>query len=289
MITFSDISFSYDEREELSLQQIAGEVKSGECIVVTGKSGCGKTTLSRFVNGLIPELYEGKLQGNCQVADYQNPGTPIYQLSEQVGSVFQNPKTQFFTTDVLSELAFACENLGMERTKMEQRIAEVAAMFQIEHLLERDMFSLSGGEKQLIAIASAYMPNPRILVLDEPSSNLDFSTIEHLQVILTKLKQNGITLLIVEHRLYYLQSLADKFWVIEEGRLQQSYTATELQNLTVPERLRLGLRSVRLESEIAQIPEQSRQAETNMKQLTIHDLLVCYPRAKKKQQWMLNS
>ena len=173
MLSGKNISFVYEDAAQPSLDHVDMEVGKGQLLVITGKSGCGKTTISRIVNGLIPELYEGELDGHCLLDGTETIDQPIYQLSRRVGSVFQNPKTQFFTTDVRSELAFPLENMGMERETISKRMDQVTALFGIERLLDRSMFSLSGGEKQMIAIASSCMANPELLVLDEPSSKLD--------------------------------------------------------------------------------------------------------------------
>ncbi|MBS7578248.1 MULTISPECIES: ABC transporter ATP-binding protein [unclassified Enterococcus] len=280
MLEFKAVNFTYQENNIPAIQDINLTIKAGEFIVLTGKSGCGKTTLSRIINGLIPELYEGQLEGNFSIDSTINSQSEIFQFTEKVGSVFQNPKTQFFTTDVLSELAFPCENVGLERQIIQERIIETAKQFEIEHLLDRDMFSLSGGEKQIIAIASAYMLRPQILILDEPSSNLDFQTTNKLQKILAKFKSDGLTVIIIEHRLYYLRMLADYFWIIENGQLIEKYTPAQLINLLDTQRQALGIRAPKLF--INPTPVNKKTTPAKQQQiLSIANLNYKYPKSSK--------
>lgn len=275
-IRLNHVSFHYENTH--GLNDISFTITPGECLVLCGKSGCGKTTITRLLNGLIPELFEGTITGQVDINQYDTSQTPIYTLSEIVGSVFQNPKTQFFTVDVESELAFACENMGMSPTIIHERMAEVAQLFDIVHLLGRKMFDLSGGEKQLVALASAYMIQPEILVLDEPSSNLDLTTIEKIKQILLAIKKRGCTIVIAEHRLYYLKDLADRFILIVEGTLHASYNAKEFATLEQPVLQKLGLRTLSLESITTQAPSITQQHPTDTLELTA--IAARYPKAK---------
>lgn len=176
MISFQNVTFSYQENgEPKSLDSINLEVNNGECILLCGKSGCGKTTMTRLLNGMIPNFYEGKLQGTVLLDGQSLFDLPMYEISKQVGSVFQNPRTQFYTVNTTSEIAFGCENLGMESQKIARCIEQTAEDLQIKYLLNRNIFNLSGGEKQIIAFASIYAMSPQVYVLDEPSSNLRYS------------------------------------------------------------------------------------------------------------------
>ncbi|OZG50264.1 ABC transporter ATP-binding protein [Bombiscardovia coagulans] len=244
MLEVNGISFTYEDHIQPTLTDLSFQLASGEVLCLTGKSGCGKTTVSRFINGLIPELYEGQKEGNCQLEGTEIASLPMYQLSQRVGSVFQNPKTQFFTTDVTSELAFPLENLGVDRERIRSRIAEVAELFDISHLLDRSMFALSGGEKQMVAIASSYMLNPALLLLDEPSSNLDAQAVETLAGVLGKLKVMGLAMVVIEHRLYYLRDLADRFLVMDKGKAIQEFSSEQMASLSQDTRQQLGLRAL---------------------------------------------
>lgn len=245
MLSCDQVTFTYEEAARPSIRGVSVQADKGTLLVVTGKSGCGKTTLSRVINGLIPELYEGKLEGRCLLDGEETTSQPIYKLSRRVGSVFQNPKTQFFTTDVRSELAFPLENMGVEREAISRRLDQVSELFDIGHLLDRSMFALSGGEKQTVAIASSCMSDPELLVLDEPSSNLDVEAIESLRKILDRLKGLGMTMVVVEHRLYYLDGLADDFLVIQDGQVMDHLTPTAMRELDKESREAMGLRSLR--------------------------------------------
>lgn len=171
---------------------------------------------------------------------------PMYEISKRVGSVFQNPRTQFYTVNTTSEIAFGCENLGMEPQEIAERVKQTAKDLQIEYLLNRNIFNLSGGEKQIIAFASIYAMSPQIYVLDEPSSNLDIQAIEKVRKILSLLKQQGKTVIIAEHRTYYLKDLIDRAIYMEDDKVVGEYTMAELARLTYEERVNSGIRTVDL-------------------------------------------
>ena len=247
MISFQNVTYSYQESgEPKSLDSINLEVKDGECILLCGKSGCGKTTITRLLNGMIPNFYEGKLQGTVMVDGKNLFDLPMYEISKRVGSVFQNPRTQFYTVNTTSEIAFGCENLGMEPQEIAERVKQTAKDLQIEYLLNRNIFNLSGGEKQIIAFASIYAMSPQIYVLDEPSSNLDIQAIEKMRKILSLLKQQSKTVIIAEHRTYYLKDLIDRAIYMEDGKVVGEYTMAELARLTYEERVNSGIRTVDL-------------------------------------------
>ena len=176
----------------------------GKCVLLCGESGCGKTTLTRLINGLIPHFYEGTFSGKVTVAGHDIAATKPEAMANIVGSVFQNPRSQFFNLDTTGEIAFGCENLGLPTAEIRERVQSAARELGIEDLLDRDIFALSGGEKQKIAVASAYALNPDIFVFDEPSSNLDHAACTELAVLMKRLKEQGKTLVIAEHRLHYL-------------------------------------------------------------------------------------
>lgn len=243
MIDLHDVTFAYEDQETI-IQEVELQVKSGEFIVLCGKSGCGKSTLLRILNGLIPELYTGELTGTGSVLDQELLTKEFNAYVRDIGVVFQNPKTQFFTSDVYSELAFAMENYGIPREEMIRRIDEITSLFSLEEFLERSMFHLSGGQKQLIAFASASMLKHRLFLLDEPSSNLDEATIEQLKAYLQVLKNQGMTIIVSEHRLYYLTDLADRYLVMDKGHIVKGYTSQEMRTKSSLEIKEMGLRSL---------------------------------------------
>lgn len=247
MISFQNVTYSYQENgEPKSLNSINLKVKDGECILLCGKSGCGKTTMTRLLNGMIPNFYDGNLQGAVLLDGKNLFDLPMYEISKQVGSVFQNPRTQFYTVNTTSEIAFGCENLGMEQEIIAARVKQTAKDLEIEHLLDRNIFNLSGGEKQITAFASIYAMSPQVYVLDEPSSNLDIQAIEKVRKILSLLKQQGKTIIIAEHRTYYLKDLVDRALYMENGKIIREYTMADLADLTFEEQLQSGIRTVDL-------------------------------------------
>ena len=210
MIELENVSFSYDGQEHDGLHDINLKILDGECVLFCGRSGCGKTTITRLVNGLIPQFYQGELHGRVLVDGQEISNLPMYQIAAKVGSVFQNPRTQFFNVDTDSEIAFGIENEARPPQELAERVEQTTEDLHIQKLRSRNIFELSGGEKQKIAFASVYAMNPKIYLLDEPSSNLDMTSIQELKEHLRLIKSQGKTILIAEHRLYYLMELADR-------------------------------------------------------------------------------
>lgn len=246
MVDIEQVDFSYHgEETHGSLHQINIQVKPGECVLLCGKSGCGKTTITKLINGLISHFNDGDLSGKTIVDDMVVAETPMYQLSEKVGSVFQNPKSQFFNIDSDSELAFGLENNGVAPAIIRQQVDKTVRDLHIEHLLHRDIFSMSGGEKQTLAFASVYAMNPEIYVLDEPSANLDRASTLTLGEQLKYIKSQGKSIVIAEHRLYYLTDIIDRAVFIVDGKIVKEYSRKEFLSLTDEERCRMGLRTLR--------------------------------------------
>lgn len=244
MIEIEDVSFTYERTGQLSLANISLSVQTGECVLLCGKSGCGKTTLTRLLNGMIPDFYQGKFSGSIRVNGFDPVSCPMYELSKCVGTVFQNPRTQFYTVNTTSEIAFGCENHGMAPEKILKRVIQAADDLSMEGLLNRNIFQLSGGEKQKIAFAGIYALNPDIYVLDEPSSNLDCFAIRELRAILEHLKSQGKTIILAEHRTWYLKDLVDRAVYMEQGKIIREYSMEEIAALSMQERLETGIRPV---------------------------------------------
>ena len=246
MIEFENVSFAYTGQEHDGLRDINLKISDGECVLFCGRSGCGKTTITRLVNGLIPQFYQGELQGRVLVDGQEISSLPMYQIAAKVGSVFQNPRTQFFNVDTDSEIAFGIENEARPPQELIERVEQTADDLRIQKLRNRNIFELSGGEKQKIVFASVYAMNPQIYLLDEPSSNLDMTSIQELGEHLRLIKKQGKTVLIAEHRLYYLMELADRIVYLEKGEIKGIYTLEEFRQLSEQERERMGLRAVDL-------------------------------------------
>ena len=173
----------------------------------------------------------------------------MYKISSRVGSVFQNPRTQFFNVDTDSEIAFGIENEAIPPKELHKRLAETADALHINSLRGRSIFELSGGEKQKIAFASVYAMNPDIYLLDEPSSNLDMAAIKALREHLRLIKAQGKTILIAEHRLYYLMDIADRIVYLEQGHIAGEFTPPAFQELSTNTRKEMGLRAIDLKAE----------------------------------------
>lgn len=243
MIQFQNVSATIQGSR--ILDNINLTVNDGEFVLLCGESGCGKTTLTRLVNGLIPHFVKDvEIDGTVTVEGMNIAESPMYKIAESVGSVFQNPKTQFFNTDSSAEIAFGLENIGADWDFMHKRVAKTIADLKIENLSDRSVFSLSGGEKQLLAFASVYAMNPQVYVLDEPSANLDHEAMEKLRRILETVKKSGHTVLIAEHRLSYLYGLADRIVYLKAGRIEREFTAAKFAGLSESERTAMGLRSI---------------------------------------------
>ncbi len=246
-IRLDDISFSYDGTGNGEIKNISISVPVGGCVVITGRSGCGKTTVTRLINGLIPEFFNGELTGSVFVDGDNLAEKQIYQIAEKIGSVFQNPKTQFFNTDTDGEIAFGLENKGVIQQEIVEKVKKTADDLNIKNLLKRSIFSLSGGEKQKIVFASVYAMNPDIYLLDEPSSNLDTVAIDDLRKYIQILKNQGKTIIIAEHRLYYLKDLADEIYYMDAGKIKYQWKQDAFLKLSENERIQLGLRSLQYE------------------------------------------
>ena len=218
-------------------------IPDGQVVVLCGESGCGKTTLTRLINGLILHYFPGELTGSVEVDGKNVSEQPLWETAGQVGSVFQNPRSQFFNVDTTSELSFGCENLGMPREEIFRRLEKTAAALGLEPLLGRSIFELSGGEKQKIACGGAFMMEPGVFVLDEPSSNLDADAILDLRELVAYLKSLGKTVVLSEHRLYYLRGIADRYVYIRDGGVAGDYTAEEFAAIPWEERREMGLRA----------------------------------------------
>lgn len=244
MIEIENVSFYYQGNEQMgAVNHLSLSIPKGQVVVLCGESGCGKTTVTRLMNGLIPNFYKGDLTGAVRVNGRDITKMPLYVIAENTGSVFQNPRSQFFNVDTDSELSFACENLGYPKDEIVARVRETVKDFKIERLLGKSLFHLSGGEKQMIACASVCVTAPDVMILDEPSSNLDVRHISILAKIIQKWKAQGKTVIISEHRLYYLTHIADRFVCLAKGKKVFDLSADELRKQDMEKLSALGLRT----------------------------------------------
>lgn len=242
-IDIRNASFTYPGAESPSLDNVSLSIPKGECVVITGPSGCGKTTLTRLINGLIPHVYEGELTGTVLISGRDSSTWDAGELGTTVGSVFQNPRSQFVNIDVTSEIAFGCENLGLAREEIVERVHRCARLLDIEHLLGRRVEGLSGGQKQLVIVASALAMDPDILVLDEPTASLDVDAMRCLAHVLEILRAQGKTVIVSEHRLWWLGGVADRVIRMRAGKIVGDWPASKYQDIPWRERLEAGERA----------------------------------------------
>jgi len=246
MIQLCNLSFRYLGSDRPSVEDVSLNIGSGECVLLCGASGSGKTSILRLINGLIPHFYEGDLQGRCRVATMDTQETPLYQLSATVGSVYQNPRSQFFNVDTNSEVAFGIENMALPRHELVRRFDRAVETAGIGDLMNRSIFELSGGEKQKIAFASVYAMDPEVVLLDEPSANLDDLKTQELRTHLSALKAEGKTIVICEHRLHFLKGLIDRVIYMDAGKVAGQFSGAEFFAIQDAARIEMGLRTFQL-------------------------------------------
>lgn len=241
MIDFQNVYFSYKDGE-LTVKDISFSINPGECVILCGRSGSGKSTILRTVSGLAPVFYEGFLQGKIEV-DRQIPAElESENRAKLFGVVFQDPRSQFFMNTVQDEICFAAENIGVPSKKIREMLNEVSNFVGIEGLLSRNIDELSSGQKQKVAIASSLILQPKVLILDEPTSNLDAQGAKTLVEIIKKIKGRGIAIIISEHRFDVFKEAADRFLYIDRGKLNKIWTREEFENLSDEKLSSLGLR-----------------------------------------------
>ncbi len=245
-VELENVSFAYADGKPL-IDDFSLNLAPGEVVVITGPSGSGKTTLTRLVNGLLPHFFPGSMTGQVRVNTKDLATLASWERGRIIGSVFQDPRSQFFADEVASEIAFGCENYGFSHTEIVERVHRSAEDLRISELLPRQLRGLSYGMRQKVAIASAHAIGPQVFVLDEPSANLDLQATDDLRRAISEMKNLGKTVLISEHRLYYLMDIADRILCVDQGHLTGSFTPTELQQLSAAELTELGLRVPRLE------------------------------------------
>jgi energy-coupling factor transporter ATP-binding protein EcfA2 len=217
MIRIEDVTFTYAGRKKPAIRNVNLNINRGEFILVVGASGSGKSTLLRLLNGLIPHFYEGEFRGRVLVDGVDTRETSVSKLSRKIGLVFQNPDNQIVTLHVKRELAFGLENIGMRREEIEKRIRGIIKEIHMERIEDKYTDELSGGEKQLLAIAATLAMEPDIIVLDEPTSELDTANAMRIAGILRKVHEKGKGVIVSEHRLDLFIPLADRIVVIDDG------------------------------------------------------------------------
>jgi energy-coupling factor transport system ATP-binding protein len=275
IVDIENVSFQYKGSDKGLLKNVSLSVKQGETLLLCGASGSGKTTLIRLINGLIPHYYSGNLEGSVCVADHDISKTELCKLAGIVGTVFQNPRSQFFSVDTDGEIVFGPENIGLDPPEIKRRSALVTKELNLEKLLGRSLFELSGGEKQKIACGSVSALLPDIILLDEPSSNLDWDAIKELGCAIQKWKKQGKTILISEHRLWYLKGMVDRVIYMDKGDIAGEWSGDEFFQLPEGEIQALKLRPVCIEEGVmAKFENPSDYCQDRISSETLKDSLM---------------
>lgn len=268
MIELKKISFSYKpikDNSDLAIKQVDLKAKNGSITLVTGASGCGKSTIIRLINGLCPNYYGGVVEGDIYIDKKNINNEDISSISSMVGTLFQDPERQFFALNVEDEIAFSLQWSGISQEEMKNRVENVIRLFRLENVRKNSVNSLSEGQKQKLGLASVIAQNVKNIILDEPTANLDPESTKELAEILFDLKKEGYCILVVDHRLYYLNGIADSIVIINDGMkvFDGSFAEFEKRNCTNT----YGLRKICVEDKRHQLKKISRK-KSNEKTLT---------------------
>lgn len=240
MYEIKGVTYSY-KNQKTKIHPVYMTIKKGEFVLLAGISGCGKTTFLRCLNGLIPDFYEGIYSGDVLLDGISLRDFKRGMLAEKIGNVFQDPRSQFFSTNVADEVALIGQNLGMDQKILIERVDAALRYVGMQSYRDCNIRLLSGGQKQKIAIASALVYDSSVIILDEPSANLDYASTIELKEILMRLKHDGKTIIIAEHRLFYLKDAIDKMIFMNYGHIENIYSAAEILSLSFSE---MGLRAL---------------------------------------------
>jgi energy-coupling factor transporter ATP-binding protein EcfA2 len=220
IVCSENLAFAYSGVRRPAIKDINLQIEKGEYVVVTGPTGCGKTTLCRCFNGLIPHFHQGRMTGRVTIDGIDTLERKVSDLSQTVGLVFQDPENQLVALNVERELAFAPENLGLPVEEVKARVEEAVELVGLERLRSKAPYELSGGEQQRVAIASVLTLRPSLLVLDEPTSNLDPVGAKRVLSLLGDINKNRkITIILIEHRLDLVASYANRILIMNRGEI----------------------------------------------------------------------
>jgi len=221
VLSVADLSFRYRDRQGTAIRNISFEAGAGEILLIAGASGCGKTTLIRCINGLVPRSYKGEMTGQVKIFGEDTREWKLSQISQKVGTVLQDPERQILGTKVVSEVAFGLENLSVPRDEIIQRADEALEFLKILHLRDRETFTLSGGEKQKVALAGVLAMRPSMLLLDEPLASLDPASAQDALDTARFLADQGMTILMVEHRVEDVMRIKpERVMFMSEGEIR---------------------------------------------------------------------
>ena len=219
LIELNDFSFKYYGAETLALKKISLTIEAGEYVVITGPSGCGKTTLCRTINALVPQFHRGYIAGNVVIDGKNTRENTVAEFASIAGLVFQQPENQLVTLNVEKEIAFGPENLGVDPKEIRRRVEELIELLDLEHLREKHPHEMSGGEQQRVAMAATLALKPKILVADEPTSNLDPRSAEIILDLISSLNKRDMTVVLVEHRLDLVSKDASRVILMDKGSI----------------------------------------------------------------------
>lgn len=221
MIELKNVSFKYELQEEKTIKNLDLYVKQGEFVGIIGKNGSGKTTLCNIIRGIIPDFVQGTITGSIYIDNKDINDIERGEMAELVGFVFQNPFSQIsgIKKTVFEEIAYGLENLGVPREEIRQRVTDVIKLLKIEDLQDKNPNELSGGQSQRVAIASIIVMNPKVLIFDEPTSQLDPLGTEEIFDILKLLKSQNKTIILVEHKIDLIAEYADRVVVMDDGEI----------------------------------------------------------------------
>ena len=227
-----NVNYKYPLEDKQALKNINIEIKKGEFWAIIGKNGSGKTTFCNMLRRFVPDFYKGELTGTITLEDKELKDYSQKELVQKIGFVFQNPFTQIsgVKDTVFDEIAYGLENLGLDKEEIISKVEKILKLLEIEKLRDRNPYDLSGGQKQRVALASIIAMNPDILVIDEPTSQLDPKGTEDIFKIINLMANEGKTIILVEHKLELIAEYAENILVLDEGEIILSGKAEEVLN-----------------------------------------------------------
>lgn len=275
IITMHNVSYQYPTSQEKVLSNINLDFEEGKFYALIGSNGSGKTSLCNVIRGFIPHFYKGDLQGEVMVYGKDIREWQMGELAPKIGYVFQNPFTQIsgVKETVYEEIGFGLENLGVDVTLIREKIEHVLAQLKIEYLRDKNPFELSGGQKQRVALASILVMEPDVIIIDEPTSQLDPQGTEEVFEIIKLMKQKGKTIILVEHKIELIANYADHIVLMQDGKVVMNGTTGEIltneQTLShqaaLPQYALFGLEMRRRNMDLGSIPTTEHQAISTVK------------------------
>ena len=233
MIEVKNVSYTYSDSKEKALNDVSFTVNDGEIVLCTGRSGCGKSTVIRVINGLCPSYYGGTLEGSVSIDSEITASMDLTGISRKVGTLFQDPERQFFALNVEDEIVFALEWMGFSRDEIKRRLESVIKRFSLEDIRNNSIAALSEGQKQKVGLAEIVALHGKNIILDEPTANLDPQSTEDLARLLFELKQEGYCIFIVDHRHYWLNAIADRVLIMSNGKIEKEGNFSILDNASL--------------------------------------------------------